>query len=182
MLRALLPPGRLSTALDGILSAFLASSAEELERVDGRGQDLINESDPRTCSELLPDYERVFGLVATGTIDQRRARVVAAHIRRQRFRPVDFQQALAPLLLQDPEDVVVIERSHAFAASLGDQREIFRFFIYRNPSLPGTADIAGAQALVDAMNPSHTVGTVIQSISFLCDDPLSLCDRDALGV
>jgi hypothetical protein len=74
-----------------------------------------------------------------------------------------------------------LERSVAFAASIGDAREVFRFFIYRDPSLAGTAFIASAQALVDEMKPSHTVGTVIESISALYDDPHTLYDRDLLG-
>jgi hypothetical protein len=31
------------------------------------------------------------------------------------------------------------------------------------------------------MQPDHTVGTVIESIAFKCDDAHSLCDRDLLG-
>jgi hypothetical protein len=67
------------------------------------------------------------------------------------------------------------------ASSMGDDREIYRFFVYRDPALPGTYDIEGAQALVDDISPSQTAGYVVESIDFLCDDPYSLCDRDLLG-
>jgi len=182
MLLALLPPGPVwRLTLDSVLSKLLLGSADELDRVDNRVADLLDESDPTTADEMLPEYERELALAAAATIEERRANIVGRLIRRQRFRPVDFQQALAALLGLDPADVVVIERTRAFVVSIGDDREIFRFFIYRNPALPGTYFLASAQALVTAMKPSHTIGTVIESISFLCDDPLSLTDRDLLG-
>jgi hypothetical protein len=183
MMRHLLPPGKLwRHDSDSVLSKVLLASADEMERIDQRALDLIEEADPRTTTELLPDFERELGLVAEGTLAERRARVVALLLRRQRFRPVDFQQVLAPLLGQDPEDVVVIENSRAFAVLVDDDREIFKFFIYRDPDLPGDYDLAAAQGLVDDMKPSHTAGFVIESINMLCDDPFSLCDRDRLGV
>jgi hypothetical protein len=182
MLLTLLPPGRVwRLTADSVLSKLLLGSADELDRVDDRVADLLDEADPSTADEMLPEYERELALTAAATIEERRANIVSRLIRRQRFRPIDFQQILAPLLGLDPADVAVIERTRAFVISIGDDREIFRFFIYRDPSLPGTAFIASAQALVDEMKPSHTIGTVIESIDFLCDDPLSLCDRDLLG-
>lgn len=183
MLKLLLPPGKLWQLEPGsLLSCVMLSAGDELVRVSGRGEDLIEESDPRTADELLPDFERVLEIVADGTLAERRARVVARLIARQRFRPADYQLALALLLGQDAEDVVVIERGRAFAVLVNDDREIYRFFIYRDPALAGSYDLAGAQALVDGMSPSHTQGHVIESIDFRCDDPLSLCDRDLLGV
>ena len=180
----LLPPGRIWRVVgDSLTMDAFTGAGDELVRVGGRGQDLIRESDPRTADELLPEFERMLALVATGTLEERRARVVARLIARQRYRPVDFQDALAPLLGLDPEDVVVIERTAAQAAGMGDLdgREIFRFFIWRDPSLGGTYDLAAAQDLVDQIKPAHTVGHVIESVDFLCDDPYSLCDRDILG-
>lgn len=182
MLTALLPPGRLWRLIgDSVLGKVLLAIADELARVDNRAHDLLRESDPTTAIELLPEYEAELGLVAAATIAERQANVVARNVTRQRVRPVDFRLALAPLLGQAAEDVVIIERTHAFAASIGDDREIFRFFVYRDPGLPGDYFVASAQALVDAMAPLHTQGHVIESVSFACDDPFSLCDRDLLG-
>lgn len=182
MLRHMLPPGKLwRHDADSVLSKVLLASADELSRVDQRALDIIEEADPRTTDELLPDFERVLGLVAEGTLDERRARVVSLLLRRQRFRPLDFQQVLAPLLGQDADDVVVIENSRAFAVSVSDDEEIFKFFIYRDPDEPGDYDLAAAQSLADSMKPSHTAAFVIESIDMLCNDPFSLCDRDRLG-
>jgi hypothetical protein len=192
MLKALLPPSKVWALIDSLLSAIFLACADELVRVGDRVLDLLEESDPRTTLELLPDFERVLGLVAEGSLDERRARVVAQLLRRQRARPADFQQVLAPLFGQATEDVAVIERDRAFALLVGDDREIYRFFIYRDPSegaiddpepswWGGAYDLDGAQALVDDMAHSHTQGHVIESVNMLCDDLFSLCDRDMLG-
>lgn len=167
--------------IDSLLRSVFEACGEELRRLHMRANDLIEEADPRTAYELLPEYERELDLDSTGTTAERQARIVARLIARQRFRPVDFRTALAPLLGQNPADVVVLERTHAFAASIGDDREIYRFFVYRNPLLPGAYFLASAQAVLDAIKPSHTIGHVIESVSALYDDGFSLYDRDLLG-
>lgn len=48
--------------VDTVLYAQLANFADELARINLRVIDLVNESDPRTTRELLPDWERVAGL------------------------------------------------------------------------------------------------------------------------
>lgn len=182
MLGALLPPGRLWRLVTGsVLSNLLLASADELARVDARVDDLLDEADPSTADELLPEYERELDLDEGATTAERRALIVARLVARQRYRPADFQTALATLLGQDAADVDVIETSAATAAAMGDVREIFRFFIFRDSTLPGTYYLDSAQAIVDRIKPSHTAGHVIESDDFLCDDPYSLCDRDILG-
>jgi uncharacterized protein YmfQ (DUF2313 family) len=181
VMTALLPPGKLWRLLASTLEGLMLGCADELARIHARVGDLLNEMDPATASELLPDYEAELALVPAATIDERRANIVALEVRRQRFRPADFQTALAPLLGLTPAGVVIVERTRDFAIAVGDCREIYRFFIYRDPTLPGSYFLASAQAQVERMQPSHTAGTVIESINLLCDDPHSLCDRDVLG-
>lgn len=182
MLARLLPPGRLwRTDPDSVLYGVLLGSGDELARVSDRTADLLRESDPRTADELLPDFERVLELSSTGTTEERRARVVALLVRRQGVRPADYQAALAPVLGQETDDVVVIERTRAFAVAVDDDREIYRFFVYRDPDEPGSYDLETAQGLIDSMQHSHTQGHVIESVDFKCDDGYSLCDRDLLG-
>ena len=182
-LLALLPPGRLWRWVGSNLFNLFAGCADELDRFDGRVTDLLNEADPRTASELLPDYETELDLVAAATTAERQANIVALTTARQGFKPADFQAALAPLFDQAAADVVIIERTHAQAVTMGDLsgNEIFRFFAYRDPTIPGTYYLASAQALIDKIKPSHTLGYAIESIDFLCDDSHSLCDRDLLG-
>lgn len=85
-LQALLPVGLAwPRSHDATLTRLLAALADELARVDQRASDLIEESDPRTATELLADWERVFGLPdpcvtalgAEQTVDQRRAALAA---------------------------------------------------------------------------------------------------------
>ena len=183
MMKALLPPGRLwRLEPDSVLSQVLLGAADELLRIEGRGADLIEESDPQTADELLPDFERVLGLSSDGTLAERRARVVSKLVFRQRVRPADYRLALAPLLGQDVADVDIIERGRAFAVLVDDDHEIYRFFVYRDPDLPGSYDLDAAQELIDSISHSHTKGYVIESIDFRCEDEFSLCDRDLLGV
>lgn len=188
MLMSLLPPGRVWRLFAGsYLSKLLDACANEIARVDVRARDLLNESNPSTTVELLPEHESELDLDPDGSTEERQARVLARRVARQRYRPADFQTALAPLLGLDAEDVVVIERSPAEAAAMGDVREIFRFFVYRDPTLPGTYYLDSAQELIGTtltrgIKPSHTAGQVIQSIGPLYDDPYSLYDRDIYGV
>ena len=82
-LKALLPQGAAwDLEAASVTSQLLAAIAEELARIDVRARGLIQESDPRTCDETLPDWERVYGLpdlcVGTGQTEaQRRAALVA---------------------------------------------------------------------------------------------------------
>ncbi|RMN73499.1 Tail protein, partial [Pseudomonas savastanoi pv. savastanoi] len=62
-LQALLPPG---PAWDPErvpeLQQVIAGLSREFARIDGRAFDLLNEMDPATVSELVPDWERVMNL------------------------------------------------------------------------------------------------------------------------
>ena len=182
MQEALLPPGKLWRLIGAsLLDKLFAGASDELERLDGRITDLLREAVPANCSELLPEHEAELDLTPTGTTAERKARVVALTLADGGVRPVDFQNALAPLLGQLPADVDIIEITHAQAVAMGDDREHYHFYVYRDPAAPGTYYLASAQALLDQMCRSSCNGQVIESINFLCDDPFSLCDRDILG-
>lgn len=82
-LQALLPQGPAwSRAADALITKLLDAFAAEYANVGLRLDALINEADPRTTSELLPDWERVAGLpdpcvTADQTVEQRRAALVS---------------------------------------------------------------------------------------------------------
>jgi len=82
-LQALLPQGPAwPRDPEAVLTQLLAALAEEYARVDQRGEDLVNEADQRTTSELLADWERVAGLpdvcvTIEQTVEQRRAALVS---------------------------------------------------------------------------------------------------------
>lgn len=183
MVRSLFPRGRAITDDPGsVVSKVSVALSDELVRIHLRGLDMIEESDPRTCNETVSDHEIELGISGSGTLQDRRNNIVSFLLSEEGFRPDDFKNALAPVLGLSPTDVIVIEISRSDAVASGDERQIFRFFIRRDPSLPGTFSISSAQHIVDQMAPSHTQGFVIVSDNFLTDDPDSLTDRDILGV
>ena len=183
ILRKLLPPGRLwRSGSSAYITRLLLGAGDELSRISGRVVDLLNEADPRTTSELLAEFERALNVETAATESERQARIVARLTQDRGFRVQDVQETLAPLLEQAAVDVVVLENSTTDAVVIADAREIYRYFVYRDPGLSGTADIAGAQAQLEALEHSHTSGHVIESIDFKCDEATSLCDREILGV
>jgi len=65
----------------GVFAGLLLGLAEEFARIDARALDLIEEADPRTALELLPDWERVAALpdACTGLPDNVGERQAALH-------------------------------------------------------------------------------------------------------
>lgn len=62
-LKHLLPPGVLLNLEAGsVLSRLLEGLADELARVNARVADLLNESDPRTATETLAEWEAMLAL------------------------------------------------------------------------------------------------------------------------
>lgn len=63
-----------------------------------------------------------------------------------------------------------------------DSAQIYNFFVYRDPALPGSPDIAEAQRLFARTALGHFNAHVIERLSFIVGDPHSLCGREPLGV
>lgn len=62
-LHALLPQGAAwSVPKDGTFARLLLALGDEFARIDARALDIIEEADPRTALEMLPDWERVAAL------------------------------------------------------------------------------------------------------------------------
>ena len=81
-LRSLLPRGPIWNAEPtGNLAQLLLALADEFARIDGRADALLEEADPRTTLELLPDWEAVAGLPdgCTGAPEAIYERQVALH-------------------------------------------------------------------------------------------------------
>lgn len=88
LLKGLLPPGRWNLQDDSEVSKTLHAIADELDRVDARAKQLIEESDPRTATETLADWERILGLPneqipeIPGTTAARRVAITQAFVAR----------------------------------------------------------------------------------------------------
>lgn len=76
MLMDLLPRGR-AWPRDGEDADLMLGWAAEHARVEQRGWDLLNEVDPRTTKELMPDWEQFFELPGTASEEQRRKELIA---------------------------------------------------------------------------------------------------------
>lgn len=97
-LKQLLPGGALwNLDQESWLSRLFLGVAGELARVDARGGDLVNEWDPRTATETLPEWERILGLAPAGSTAARRAAVVRAYLARGGQTPAYFVELAARL-------------------------------------------------------------------------------------
>ena len=80
-LAQLLPRGALwKLEPDSWLSKLLLAIAGELARIDDRSDDLVDEWDPRTALETLPEWERVVGITDPSAVTSERQAAVAAKL------------------------------------------------------------------------------------------------------
>lgn len=69
-----------------------------------------------------------------------------------------------------------------FAALSYNGLRTFEWYAFRDPTLPGIPDMAGAQALVQKVKPAHTYAAATESLEVLCDSARDGgCDRGPLG-
>lgn len=99
-LRQLLPKGDAWSAENGSLTGdFLGSMAEGMARADARMNDLLEEADPRTATELLSRWEGVTGLpdACTGELNSIYERRLAVHTRLTEAggQSIDFYKGIA---------------------------------------------------------------------------------------
>ena len=92
-LMQLLPRGSLwNTEIGSTLRKLLLGLAEEIARVDARGEVLLDEWSPDTASETLEDWERVLGITPEdgATEDERRIAAAAKYVARGGQTPAYF--------------------------------------------------------------------------------------------
>ncbi|ABE45631.1 YmfQ family protein [Polaromonas sp. JS666] len=85
-LQALLPQGPAwSREPDSVTTKLLQGLAEELARLDARFDDLVEETDVRSTTELLTDWERVLGLPDDCLADQALSLIERRRLAQQRL-------------------------------------------------------------------------------------------------
>lgn len=96
-LQQLLPRGTVwKLEPDSWVTKTLQAIADELARVDARGDDLIEESDPRTTTEMIEDWERALSLpdeqvlTIPATLAERRVAVTQKYVSRGGQTNADF--------------------------------------------------------------------------------------------
>jgi hypothetical protein len=185
MMVRLWPSGKFRRDPESVNFRLMHAFADELARHHQRQIDLLNESDPRTTSELLPEWEKQYGLTdSSGTDEERRARLQTRILSLFDFsaRPEDYQRVMAPILDTAAILIEVIEISAAEAAAANNPRLVYQFYIWRDPALPGTPDLVFAQSELDRIKHSHTRGFIIETKAMIVNDPQSIVNRDIIGV
>ena len=86
----------------GYIARLFAAFAQEFARIDARATSVLAEAPPWLSVELLPDWERVLGLPATGSVSDRQL-AVGAKILDQGGCSIDYMKSLATLLGYDIE-------------------------------------------------------------------------------
>lgn len=90
-LRRLLPPGIAWAAPEGSrLWLYCRALAGELQALHGQTLQMISESDPRTATTSLPEWEAMLGLPGSGTNAERRSAITAAWVARGGQTPAYF--------------------------------------------------------------------------------------------
>lgn len=103
-LDALLPPGRLWAGLRGdpLLQSLLLGLGDEFARTEASADELLDECDPRTTVELLPDWEAFAGLpdkcAGAGTTIQERQDALTQRLTAIGSLDFDFYQSVATKL------------------------------------------------------------------------------------
>lgn len=165
LLQHLLPAGKLWNRLqDSGLGEFFHGAAEELARIDLRGDDLFLEASSKTTTELIEEYEEEYAIPESGselqsTLAGRRSEINTKILGMGR-QDKDYFIELAAAL---GYTVTIEEYTPAWCGLMqagdpcGDQVNIFYWTVYveiENEFLP---DLIILQNKINTFKPAHTV-------------------------
>lgn len=173
----LLPPGRLWAVEPGTeIRLTMQALGDELERVRLRGVDLVNESDPRTATETIAEWEQAVGIpdeqipVIAGTLAGRRTAVVTKLAARGGQRIPDFQAVFtaagydAPATNQFQTFATKVLKAGFYAGDLAYGEEYaYAMWIQADPysAGPGALSTTQVDAVIRAMCHSHITVLVV---------------------
>lgn len=162
-LKQLLPRGLLwHLEPESWLSKLLLAIADELARVDGRGEDLLDEWDPRTATETLDDWERVLGIpdgcVALADSVGERRRAVTRKVIAQGGQSAAYYVALAAAL--GFEATVVETGPYAWRLDVALGGYGLTASVFRAGSRAGarlsSRNVAVLECVINRAKPAHT--------------------------
>lgn len=164
-LKLLLPAGAYDKAAPQ-LTAELSAEGKQLDAFQGSVAALLLEIDPRTAVQLLPDWERVYGLpddglMAANTIAERQARLTAKVMQTGGLSKQYFQT-----LLEQAGYTVVIDEPRGFFAGLnagGDRiydpsavTWYWRVRLRRNGQIISSADRSQVRAWLNSVKAAYS--------------------------
>lgn len=167
-LKQLLPRGRLwLLELGSYLDRILVAISDELVRILGRGEDLIEESDPRTATETLEDWERMLGLpdeviTTIPATDAARRLAITQKLIRQGGQHAGFYVALAAacgytVTIDDSYGEDVFRAGTAVAGdALGGLWSAFQWGVTVTATAATALTHAELEAVIRRAAPAHT--------------------------
>lgn len=164
----LLPPGLLwNVESDSKLRATMLGVGDEFTRVQLRGVNLIDESDPRTASETLEDWERMLGLpdeqvpVIPATFAERRIAITAKLVSRGGQNYAFFETLCAaagyPLLSIDKFVGSVLRAGFRVGDRVYGDAYAYAIRITVGPATTGALTHAQFEAVIQHATHSHIV-------------------------
>lgn len=165
-LKQLLPRGRLwKLEPTSWLSKLLLGISEELARIDARGEDLLDEWDPRTATETLEDWERLLSITpaAGAALTDRRVAVAAAYAAQGGATPAYFEALAASLGIAatvvetaDPSVWQLVVDVSESSAPWAVVTTYFRVGTSRVPDRLGDVTMAEFEEIINRAKPAHT--------------------------
>lgn len=148
-----------------------------------RQRDALSEAHPATASELLAELEAEYGLPVDESIAvaTRRALLLAKIRARFEGTPDAMEATALPVAAITVLEILARNVAHT------DPRAVYRLVVKLSAADYGSltevsATRARIRALLAQQKPAHTHVQITTDMSgFLCDDPESLTDRDALA-
>lgn len=168
-LKKLLPPGpvwRLTP--DSVLSRLFHGLGDELARLEQRGRDLVEETDPRTATETLEEWERMLGLpdediLTIPATDAERRTAIVQKLLRTGGQSAAYYEGLA---LAAGWTVYVVDDYGSTVARCGTaecpdpMNGTAWAFVWRvdvDFSVPGALTSTELEAVLTRVRPAHTI-------------------------
>lgn len=168
--KQLLPPGRLFRLEPGSwLSKVMLAIADEMARIDARGVNLLDEWDPRTALETLPDWERCLGITPPvgATTSERQVAVTAKYVARGGQTPAYFIQLaaglgfIATIAETGANTWTMTVNLAASSASYTLRVSEARAGSARSGDRVANRDVAELEALINKAKPAHTLALFV---------------------
>lgn len=164
-------------APDGSVTAVdMLALGDALDALLDSLEGALDEAFPDTVTEMLDEWEAALALpsLPSQSVATRRTAILAA----TRAGFAGSPQAILAAIQTLVPGATLLEPY----APQPDPRRVFRLFVGLGSSYDDIETRTRVSAVLVRMQPAYAGHTLVSSTNFKCDDSLSLCDRDVLGV